>query len=296
MAPDKPDRKDFYIYKCLREIHRINQEELIRNRRGEVLLILNTPGSLEHFMVHTDPGMIRDVFNAILEYTIDHFGGETIEFGYKLGKDDQLAFYVREPIDITKGLTKFEQEFEEEAGLITDMSETLSSLGGKIWIDRKDEAYRYFWFTVDIEPPGQRCEVETAGENQLPDWKDKTILIVDDVRTNLILLENFLNPTEATVISVDNGLKAINTVKKNNSIDFVLMDVRMPVLDGYEATRRIKRIKPWLPVVAISAYPASAESEKWRLAGCDAYFGKPLNFRSLFDAMESLMENAHAHI
>jgi CheY-like chemotaxis protein len=132
-------------------------------------------------------------------------------------------------------------------------------------------------------------EVEAAQAQ--PDWSDRTILIVDDVRTNLLLLESILAPSNARILGVDNGLKAVNTVKRDRSVDFVLMDVRMPVLDGYEATRRIKRIRTWLPVIAISAYPGSAESEKWRDAGCDAFLGKPLNSNELIRTMSSLFEN-----
>jgi len=87
-----------------------------------------------------------------------------------------------------------------------------------------------------------------------PDWSDKAILIVEDAYHNFLLLETILKPTKARVINVENGLKAVNTVKRNDSIDFVLMDLRLPVLDGFEATTRIKALKPWLPIIAVSAY------------------------------------------
>ncbi len=272
----------------------MNQNELLRKNQNGILLILNTPGSLEHFMVHTDPDKIRSIFDMLLIYSIIHLKKGSIEFGYKLGKEDQLSFYVNEPCDATPDQTNFEEEFKAEAELISEVTETLSGLGGKIWISKSPETGRTFWFSLDIQPP-ESCKNEEKnnhGTMPYPDWSDRTILIVDDVNTNLILLENFLNPTHAKIISVDNGLKAVNSVKKDNTIDFVLMDVRMPVLDGYEATRRIKLIKSRLPVVAISAYPGSSESQKWQLAGCDAYLGKPLNPNDLLHTMKSLFENA----
>jgi CheY-like chemotaxis protein len=241
-------------------------------------------------MVHTDPDKIKSIFDVLIDFTTEKINRGSIEFGYKLGKEDQLSFYVTEPSFLFLDQSLFEKEFNAEAELISCISEKLERLGGRVWIDHNPESGRTFWFTIDIQPPGRRKRKYSGNRATLPspDWSGRTILIVDDVRTNLILLENFLIPTKARVISVDNGLKAVNAVKKGNSIDFVLMDVRMPVLDGYEATRRIKRIKPWLPVVAISAYPDSGESQKWKDAGCDAFLGKPLNSNDLIGQMTKL--------
>jgi CheY-like chemotaxis protein len=286
-------KKDFYIYKCLREIHRLNQAKLLEEKQHGILLILNTPGSLEHFMVHTEAEKIQTIFDTILNYVIHHHKKGSIEFGYKLGRDEELSFYVNEPISTGLEQSRFENEFEVEAELISSLREKLYNLRGRIWIDKNPVRGRTFWFTLDIQPPENRRNEELNNHASIPqpDWSNRTILIVDDVRTNLLLLEGFLTPTKASVISVDNGLKAVNAVKKDNSIDFVLMDVRMPVLDGYEATRRIKRIKPWLPVLAISAYPGSAETEIWKRAGCNAFLGKPLNSNDLICAMQTLFDN-----
>jgi len=90
-------KKDFYIYKCLREIHRINQELLLENNQQEILLIMNTPGSLEHFMVHTDPVRTKLIFDSLISFAVNHQKKGSIEFGFKLGREDQLSFYVTEP-------------------------------------------------------------------------------------------------------------------------------------------------------------------------------------------------------
>lgn len=291
-------KKEFYIYKCLREIHRLNQASLIDKNLDEILLILNTPGSLEHFLVHTDPNILQYTFDRLIEYTSRNLERGSIEFGYKLGRDDLLSFYVNEPRSRDQIPRYFDNEIEAETGLTSEIDDRLKPLGGKIWVAKSNHLGRTFWFTLEVRPPVANHPEVNAGPVSLayPDWSDKIIFIVDDVKTNLILLETFLTSSGATIISVDNGLKAVNAVKKNDAIDFVLMDVRMPVLDGYEATRRIKLVKPWLPVVAISAYPASAESEKWQKAGCDAFLGKPLNFSKLLEVMESLFQTVPARV
>jgi two-component system sensor histidine kinase EvgS len=115
-------------------------------------------------------------------------------------------------------------------------------------------------------------------------------LIVEDVYNNYLLLETILQPTKARVINVENGLKAVNTVKRNDSIDFVLMDLRLPVLDGFEATSRIKAFKPWLPIIAVSAYNMGEEHARCIQAGCDAFIRKPLNTTLLMETIKKLFQ------
>ena len=267
--------------------------QLHKDGRSGIILILNTPGSMEHFMVHTYPDKLQQIFDTLLDHVINTISKGSIEIGYKLGKEDKLSCYVKEPPMPVYSQARFENRFETEASLVSKIRDHLEEMGGNIWIEKKPYDPKTFWFSIDIQPPGLNGNPDKSLENTLSttDWSDKTILIVDDVHTNLMLLENILSPTRARVISVDNGLKAVNAVKKEKSIDFVLMDVRMPVLDGYEATRRIKRIKPWLPVVAISAFGSSSESENWKMAGCDSYLSKPLNSFELTKTMRELMEN-----
>ncbi len=289
-------KKDFYIYNCLREIHRSIQSELLAGEHKGILLILNTPGSLEHFMVHTDPDKIRSSFDRIFGHLLGYIRRGSIEFGYKLEKDDQLSFYVIESAGASKDPSGPEEGTGADDILMAEIKQELTGLGGRAWTEKNSNCDKIFWFSLDILPP-EDPEKKDAGKQEsklYPDWSRKTILVVDDVPTNLLLLEGFLKPVKARVISVDNGLKAVNAVKKDPSIDFVLMDVRMPVLDGYEATRRIKRIIPWLPVVAISAYPGSSESEKWQRAGCDAFLSKPLNSSELIQTMEALFKKVPA--
>ena len=136
--------------------------------------------------------------------------------------------------------------------------------------------------------------MQTEPENlemvQQPDWSDKTILIVEDIYNNFLLLETILQPTKARVINFENGLKAVNAVKRNEGIDFVLMDLRLPVLDGFDATSRIKAFKPWLPIIAVSAYNMGEVYARCIEAGCDAFIRKPLNTTLLMDTMKKLFQ------
>ena len=128
-------KKDFYIYKCLKEIHRLLQSELLENKHLGILLILNTPGSLEHFMVHTDPDKVRTIFNRILWHMLEYTVRGSIELGYKLGRDDRLSFYVYEPSGMNAELLNGRAEGAEGA-LLAELNSMLTGLGGRAWVEK----------------------------------------------------------------------------------------------------------------------------------------------------------------
>ena len=108
-------------------------------------------------------------------------------------------------------------------------------------------------------------------------WSNKTILIVEDDEVNIFYLEEILYDTKVKIIVTKNGLEAVKICEINNNIDLVLMDIRIPGIDGYEATRRIKDINQDLPVISQTAYAMTEDEEKSKNAGCDAYISKPFD-------------------
>lgn len=114
------------------------------------------------------------------------------------------------------------------------------------------------------------------------DWSDKTILIAEDDESNVLLLRKALEKTHAEIIHAENGKEAIKLFRTNPDIDIILMDIRMPVMDGIEATTQIKQIDKNVPIVVQTAFTMSSEKEKSFKAGCDDYISKPINIKELF--------------
>ena len=94
-------------------------------------------------------------------------------------------------------------------------------------------------------------------------------------------LKELLKRTGATIIRAANGIEALEICRSDMKLDLVLMDIQMPKISGYEATREIKRIRKILPVIAQTAYAMAGDREKSIKAGCDDYIAKPLNIESL---------------
>jgi len=119
------------------------------------------------------------------------------------------------------------------------------------------------------------------------DWSGKTILVAEDVAANYLLIEAVLGMTKATVIWAQNGREAVEACIENERIDLVLMDIRMPEMNGIDATRAIKRFRRNLPIIAQTAFSYNNEGEKILEAGCSKVITKPMSPQVL---ISSIME------
>jgi len=120
------------------------------------------------------------------------------------------------------------------------------------------------------------------------DWGDKVILVVEDVDTNKIFFDAALRKTNAKILWAKDGKEAIE-MYKDNDIDLVLMDLQLPIMDGYTATREIKKIDSDIPIIAQTAHVMSGEREKCLEAGCDDYLAKPIRLQILMETLSKYL-------
>ncbi len=109
------------------------------------------------------------------------------------------------------------------------------------------------------------------------------ILIVEDEEVNYLYLEALIEEFEDYIktIHAKHGQEAVKICKDNSDIDLVLMDIKMPVMNGYEATKLIKKIHPKLPIVAQTAYTTKEDKDKAKEAGCDNFISKPISGKTM---------------
>jgi CheY-like chemotaxis protein len=117
----------------------------------------------------------------------------------------------------------------------------------------------------------------------------KTILIAEDEAVSRFLFEKALKKTKANLFFVKNGKEAVEMVKENSEIDAVIMDIRLPLMDGLEATTKIKALIPELPVIIQSAYAMQSTREEALESGCDDFITKPIK-------VETLLAILHRHL
>ncbi len=124
-----------------------------------------------------------------------------------------------------------------------------------------------------------------------PDWSNKTILIVEDVLNNFIFLRERFSKTNAKLFHAQDGVEAINFCNNTKNVDLILMDIKLPKVNGYEATRSIKASHPQIPIIAQTAYTMSNEQVLIFEAGCDDYISKPINWQLMISKILKVFDS-----
>ncbi len=117
-------------------------------------------------------------------------------------------------------------------------------------------------------------------------YAGKTILIAEDEKSNFDYLKILLTRMNIRVLWAKDGREAVNLCETDPSIDLVLMDIKMPLLDGYTATRIIKKKRPELPIIAQTAYAMISDKKEADKAGCDGYLSKPIRINQIEETLE----------
>ncbi|NQU33148.1 MAG: response regulator [Bacteroidetes bacterium] len=213
-----------------------------------------------------------------------------------------LEFYVK---DTGIGIPKDRQEAIFERFVQADIEDKLAwqgsglglsiskafveMLGGRIWVESEVGKGSTFYFTLPIKIKKDKVDdIETVTKkDRKKALVNKTILIAEDDVTSFEYLDKILSTLGINTLWAENGSKAVIQCRENPLIDLVLMDMNMPVMNGYEATREIKKYRPDLPIIAQTAYAMGGDMKKTIEAGCDDYIAKPIKHDDLLEKIES---------
>jgi len=283
----------FDNYYVFREIIAKHNKHNIELRTSQ-----NVPDQNLQFI--SDPHRINQViYNLMtnaLKYTFQGF----IELGYKLiniNNKQNICFYVKDSgVGIPKEKSeiifdRFRQIEENHtrvtggAGLGLAISKNIARLmGGDITVDSEIGQGSTFYFTIPFNEvrSDEKYEEPAGMTRRSPNWADHSILIAEDEDSNFQLLDVMLRKSKVKVMRAYNGKEAVEFVRSGKDFDLVLMDVRMPVMNGYDATAAIKEINPNLPVIAQTAFALSGDREISINSGCDDYISKPIKSDELY--------------
>ena len=287
----KIEKQATEIHKVLDDFYQsyINTSKLKDNEN--VRLILNKPENKTGLTIYSDPNRLNQVLSNLLNNAIKFTYEGFIEFGYFITQEDALIFYVR---DTGEGIPKEKQDVIFDrfgqghdrstqnfggTGLGLSISKKIVELlGGKMWLSSKVNEGSTFYFSLpnkkiggetDKTGTGTKAEVDTF------EWNDKTILIAEDEEANYLFLEEALAITNVNIIRTKDGKETVQKCR-NNHIDLILMDLKMPEKDGYYASREIKEFKPGVPIVAQTAYVTSGKNEDRDQPYFDDFIAKPI--------------------
>ena len=246
----------------------------------------------------TDKEKIYAILTNLVKNAIKFTPTGSIEFGYER-KDKYLEFFVK---DTGPGIREEQKNFVferfrqgseslsrnyEGAGLGLTISKAfVEMLGGKIWIESSVGKGSEFYFTIPYviktneKKPTKSLVSADEAENQLNKLK---ILIAEDDKLSSILLGKVVRNFSKEVIIVKNGVEAVEACCDNPDIDLILMDIKMPLMDGYEATRLIRKFNPDVVIIAQSAFALTGDQDKAIAAGCNDYLTKPIIRKDLME-------------
>ena len=274
----------------LKRLH--TQFQVIAKKRN-LNLNLTTSIPYEERIISDDTKLVQVLTNLIsnaLKFTKHGH----IDFGYKV-KNNELEFFVKDtgigipPQMYEKIFKRFGQVESTIArqyggsGLGLSISKAyVDMMGGRIWYDSELDKGSDFYFTI----PYIRARKSPLSENQY--YKEteieikgsKTVLVAEDENDNFTLMEALMLNLDINIIRAMNGVEAIEACKYNQ-IDVVLMDIKMPVMDGYEATKQIRKFLPNIPIIAQTAYATATDKKKAMACGCNDFISKPFK-RGLF--------------
>jgi hypothetical protein len=242
-------------------------------------------------------GILTNLVRNAIKFTFDG----SIEFGYEK-KGEYLEFYVKDTgVGIPKKqyqmiFERFRQGSEshnrgyEGSGLGLSIAKSyVEMLGGEIWVESEEGLGSTFYFTIPYNAVSEeRTEIENVVSEKDKDVEIKKlkIMIVEDDEISHALLTRMLQKISYEVLHTITGVEAIEVCRNNPDIDLVLMDIRMPVMDGNEATRQIRQFNKDVIIIAQTAYGFSGDKEKTIEAGCNDYISKPINKTLLYELIK----------
>ncbi|MFD2561410.1 response regulator [Aquimarina rubra] len=215
-------------------------------------------------------------------------------------KDTGIGIKQKDQDIIFKSFSQSEKEISKNfggLGLGLAIAKQYTDLiGGKISFVSKESEGSAFLLEIPYTQMQKNAELSTD-DQETTKPKKHIVLIAEDGEINFLFLKTVLSKMadfEFVIYRAKNGKEAVEICHENEKIDLVLMDIKMPIMDGYDATKRIKKLRPNLPVVAQTAYSTEEDIEKALAAGCDDFLAKPVDrkiLRPILDKYFSIFGN-----
>jgi signal transduction histidine kinase/ligand-binding sensor domain-containing protein/CheY-like chemotaxis protein len=275
----------------------------LRNRK-QIQFVLDEKCKNSGLLLYNDHIRFRQVLINLLSNAYKYTDKGKIEFGYTI-EEKVVCFYV---FDSGAGISKADQKdifnyfhkieqredrFYRGAGIGLAISKKLvEMMGGSIWFESEKDAGSKFYFTmpqVDQIPSEQYVR---SPKNEVLRLEEITILVAEDDDVNYELIVSILKNSRARILRAVNGKEAVDFINSNKNIRncIILMDIKMPVMDGISACREIRKVNEKIPVIALTAYAQPEDKHRIMKEKFDEYLPKPIRANDLLSLLSLILK------
>jgi signal transduction histidine kinase/ActR/RegA family two-component response regulator len=255
--------------------------------KGNVEFSLKKDLSDSESYIRTDATKVRQIINNLLNNALKFTDKGYVHFGYSR-KGSELEFYIEDTgigIDADyhdKIFDRFLKVGQDSVRIYDGVGLGLAIckgnvelLKGRIWLDSEPGKGSKFSFTIPYDPVETEERITIKPGKIIESFRDLVILVAEDDDVNFLYINEIFRGTGAEILHAVNGKEAVDMCLSDDRIGIVLIDIKMPVMNGYEAITKIREFRPGLPIVAQTAFALSNEMLKAFNAGSNDYISKP---------------------
>jgi PAS domain S-box-containing protein len=256
----------------------------------------------ENTVINADEEKIKQVLVNLIDNALKFTEKGSVLFGCRI-IEDKIHFYVKDTgIGVEEKMQEFifekfrkleqdEQKLYRGTGLGLSIAKAyVEMMDGEIGLESETGKGSTFFFNLPLSTKNfESIKTQNEMETNKSDSKQLTVLIVEDEESNMIYLKSIFRKKDVKLLQAYNGEEAIALYKQNPNIDLVLMDLKMNVMNGFDATKRLKQMNPSLPIIAVTAYAMPVDKTKAFDVGCDDYITKPFRKDALVEIMEKFV-------
>lgn len=263
------------------------------------ITITSKPPSRIDYLVSIDSTLLAKAINHIIQNSIRYSQDGRIEIEWRKTDDKKLLLTITsyglkispQQLAVVQGIERpidetYSQRLSDSGLNLAIAKSLINKLNGKIWGDILKEEGTVIYIALDAEWIDPTIwDGSKLPELPIPNLSKHSILVAEDIEENFSFIKALLYKTGAKVTWVKNGEEALKEVKQKQNIDLVIMDVQMPVMDGYTAARLIRIEYPYLPIIVQTAFASSGEDDIALGAGCDAVIHKPIQLAEFWETI-----------
>lgn len=277
----------------------------------QIDISLSIPEEKNTIMLNSDPMRFKQICSNLLSNAVKFTKKGIIQIGYHFDTHDDITFFVKDPgigiekKDLENIFSRFwkaneqGERFYAGTGLGLSITKRLTeALGGSIWVESTPGIGSTFYFAFPIsfvKKTNTKAIHKNPADSGTHNWNGITIAIAEDETYNLYLLTRILKKLKVEIISFKNGKEIVGFFQDSShqKVDLILMDIKMPGMDGYTATRHIRKIEPNIPIIAQTAYAMVEDVNKIKSSPFDDYISKPIRPGILIEKVGKLLYPEH---